>query len=437
MDVYRSFVAVPSRHPEAEDTAGTVMKMNESLAHCLTQAFIGDIVVVESDAKALIELAIEHGEKYAFRVVLPFVNNMTSELDLNISILAHLSEAAEQSVIRKDDVRSSSKDVLSDIIPDFDDHCKRIRSNIRYFDSPKRSRFDHEWYDFKGMNHKDPGLMTAKQITTVAHHYERLELRSEVDEIVKVMIEGVNVVDLAVFERLLLPLLRLFPPQAEAGGILGTVESYRNLFRTVLRAYIQRYVQKEPAAPRAWERQRRGCGCNDCSKVDEFLTNPRQSVGRVLANSRIRLHLEEQLIGTHCRCSTEKTGSPHTLVVEKATGGWERDLVTWKQICGVAIKAMTDIGIERLRALLGEELEPTMELRAIRLPESSAFEDSPAADILANVLQQKSQRKHERQPRLKLGQAHNAQDKAERLSEETKVGISGLPHPEYLLALTR
>ena len=114
-------------------------------------------------------------------------------------------------MIRKEVVRRLFKDVLSDIVPDFDDHYKRIRASSRHFDSPKRSRFDYTWYESKGMNSKNPGLMTAEHIMTVAHYCERLELRSEVDEIFKVMNQGVNFIDFAAFEILLLPLLRLLP----------------------------------------------------------------------------------------------------------------------------------------------------------------------------------------------------------------------------------
>ena len=69
----------------------------------------------------------------------------------------------------------------------------------------------------------------------------------------------------------------------------------------------------------------------------------------------------------------------------------------------MSIKAMADIGIEKLRALLGEKIESIMGSGAIRLPEASAFEDSPAADFQGNVLQEKSQRKHETQPLLEPG----------------------------------
>ena len=111
---------------------------------------------------------------------------------------------------------------------------------------------------------------------------------------------------------------------------------------------------------------------------------------------KIRQHLEERLTGSHCNLSTEKMALPHALVVSKTSIELEHDLVAWKQRCGIAIKSLEQIGIHKLRELLQGQFEPIMEMRAVRLPGSSAFQDSPVADLLANVLQPKPRREHER-----------------------------------------
>ena len=232
-----------------------------------------------------------------------------------------------------------------------------------------------------------------------------------------------NVIDTAAFEILILPLLKLLPPTLEPASTPLNKHRYKNLFRTVLGAYIDQYVQKEPPALGSWKRQRKGCGCNDSSKLDKFLTNSRQSVGRFPSVIKIRQHLEQQLAGSHCNLSTEKTASPHTLVVSKTSIELEHDLVAWKQRCGIAVKSLEEIGIDKLRELLQDQFEPIMEMRAVRLPGPFAFQDSPVADLLANVLQPKPRREHQRQPLSDATQAQNAGSIAERLFEKTSVGI--------------
>ena len=121
--------------------------------------------------------------------------------------------------------------------------------------------------------------------------------------------------------------------------------------------------------------------------------------------------------------STEKIASPHTIVVSKTSIELGHDLVAWKQRCGIAVKSLEQIGIDKLRELLQDQFEPIMEMRAVRLPGSFAFQDSPVADLLANLLQPKPRTEHERQPLSDANQAQSTGGIAERLFEKTSVGI--------------
>ena len=70
------------------DTDKIPTEMKRSMAQCLFQSVSGDIEVTESYSSALIELIMQHGEKYAFQHVVPFVKNRVSEIAFAIAFLA-------------------------------------------------------------------------------------------------------------------------------------------------------------------------------------------------------------------------------------------------------------------------------------------------------------------------------------------------------------
>ena len=80
-------------------------------------------------------------------------------------------------------------------------------------------------------------------------------------------------------------------------------------------------------APRDWARiNPLQCACADCRVLGAFLVASDQQRWRLKAAQERRRHVEESVKATNCDLdlSTEKRGSPHTLVAVKNRASYER-----------------------------------------------------------------------------------------------------------------
>ena len=88
---------------------------------------------------------------------------------------------------------------------------------------------------------------------------------------------------------------------------------------------LEKSIQKIPT-PSSYARPVKfSCSCNDCVPLKQFLQHPDKEIQRFRMSEKRRYHLELQIRGladvTH---STERIGSPHTLVVTKTQEAYER-----------------------------------------------------------------------------------------------------------------
>jgi hypothetical protein len=86
-------------------------------------------------------------------------------------------------------------------------------------------------------------------------------------------------------------------------------------------------IALELEAPRDWRRPNPvTCGCDDCRDLGAFLTDPGQSEWRLKAIQHRRTHVEDSVRTVPCDVdlSTEKRGSPHTLIATKNQASYER-----------------------------------------------------------------------------------------------------------------
>ena len=388
------------------------------LSHCLLQIKDRDVSVSTEDVKALIDLAIKFGERYMFQEILPFVKNKLTDVNFSIAFLTALYEAAKSSVIRLGVVQNIYKDILNEFTAEFEVSYKEIKSKVQRCDHPKRSRFTYRDYGPMNTQQHDTGLMTADHLAKIIRQCEVIKLPEEIDGLLNVMSNHAHTVDIAAFEMLLLPLLKLLPPVFEQQGMPLTTEQYQNLFQMVLNAYVQRYVQREPEAPRTWARQARGCGCEDCTSLDCFLTNPDRLFGRFCMPGKRRDHLEQQLQRSYCRVETERAGSPFTLMVWKTLGEWEHELSEWKQRCDTALKTFDEIGHEKLRGLLKDRYNETVELKTVKLSATPGAENSAGLNSREGV--SVSQPLQGRQPLLDRPQANQEMSVVGKASEKCK-----------------
>lgn len=85
---------------------------------------------------------------------------------------------------------------------------------------------------------------------------------------------------------------------------------------------LEGLTASEPAAPADFRREANvRCDCVDCKELKAFLIDPAEKVHRVRVRQDRRQRLEQQIRGHGCdtACTTDRTGSPQTLVCTKAT----------------------------------------------------------------------------------------------------------------------
>jgi hypothetical protein len=121
-------------------------------------------------------------------------------------------------------------------------------------------------------------------------------------------------------------------------------------------------ANNRPKPPADWSRpksSRYPCACGPCNKVQSFLVNPMQHVGRFSYAERTRRHLEEKVGTQDCKLETERgpSGSSHTLVVYKTNNEYTRTLQKWKSEVADLRKKLVHLRSDSVTRLLGGDIE--------------------------------------------------------------------------------
>jgi hypothetical protein len=93
------------------------------------------------------------------------------------------------------------------------------------------------------------------------------------------------------------------------------------------REQLEALTAQEPQEPTDFRRPATPtCKCAHCAELNRFLADPREEVHRFRAAQNIRSHLEYEIQANKrdVACSTERRGSPHTLVCTKTNASFQR-----------------------------------------------------------------------------------------------------------------
>jgi hypothetical protein len=91
--------------------------------------------------------------------------------------------------------------------------------------------------------------------------------------------------------------------------------------------HLRRRIALPLEAPRDWTRTNPlKCTCGDCRGLGAFLVAPDQQQWRLKAVQDRRAHVEQSVRSAACDLdlTTERRGSPHTLVATKNQASYER-----------------------------------------------------------------------------------------------------------------
>ena len=347
-----------------------IQDFEREIAMSITTTESGRLSITANDAPILVQLSEKHGENYIWKVILPLVKENISNFKFTVAFLRALVRAGNDKRLRLEVVRHLVKDVLSNAIPELHLHHQTYGHDQAQNRFTKRVRLTYESRGPPPAADQRSSLVSVADLAALFGQCNELGLLYEIDQLSDKIISQTLKANTKTFEGLLLPLLKQLPPPGEStsNSISTSTRSYSKLARTVVSSYIHNYVQAPPLKPVGYERRPRGCGpsCEDCVSLDAFLKSPDRYQTRFSVNGKRRDHIEERLKQSYCVTTTIREGTPYTLVVEKTGREWENSMKEWKQRYGVALKAIEDVGFERLKGLVGEDWENLVGLKGIR-----------------------------------------------------------------------
>jgi hypothetical protein len=107
----------------------------------------------------------------------------------------------------------------------------------------------------------------------------------------------------------------------------GVVHPHLMSWLASVRHKLEEATARPPAPPADWARPAEvACTCQYCARLNAFLADPANEVGRIPAREDMRQHLIG-MIGRHAcdvKHALERKGSPYSLVLTKTTGSFER-----------------------------------------------------------------------------------------------------------------
>jgi hypothetical protein len=185
-----------------------------------------------------------------------------------------------------------------------------------------------------------------------------LGLRKEAALLLGQIQREAKVQDTKYFALMFLPFLQFIVPVWSEQAIPYTDPICQSLYQSVFRSFLLRFVGQKPQPPTHWSRSRVSCNCFDCKSLNEFLVDPHQSVGYFRVAQKRRGHLHNQLSGGDYTHVTERTGSPHTLVVNKTRRTYDKRLTEWRNRCEeYSTKTLGKFNQNVLQQMLGDQFE--------------------------------------------------------------------------------
>ncbi len=100
-----------------------------------------------------------------------------------------------------------------------------------------------------------------------------------------------------------------------------------------IRSHLERVTAKQPVPPSDWSRKAEViCSCQHCKYLNEFLAHPTENLGTIKAVQSVREHVVNHINTFQCDINhrTIKVASPYTLVLEKNSASYLRDVDTYQ-----------------------------------------------------------------------------------------------------------
>ncbi|KAF4977820.1 hypothetical protein FZEAL_5727 [Fusarium zealandicum] len=164
-----------------------------------------------------------------------------------------------------------------------------------------------------------------------------------------------------------MPFLQSLTSIIASNNIPLSTEYYQKLFSTFLKAYLDKFLGKEPVDDQNMVRSGVRCSCIDCENLNIFLADPARVKGRFSVNKQRRQHLHQKLEGAGVDFShdTDRSTRPQTLEVTKTFEQVPKKHENWSRRRTIANKKLMGFNQDHLRLLLGLEYSSIVNMEHI------------------------------------------------------------------------
>ncbi|KAJ3458590.1 hypothetical protein MRS44_012699 [Fusarium solani] len=326
----------------------------ETTRQCLENSATN--VLGNVDGPSMVDLAFYFDDPSTFlsETVAPIIAQHKGSLALAVSFLSRLMDKASDGKLPMESslqlYRSIAKTMTASV--DF----TKAQSHVSLEHSAKKARYGCS----QGQIRRELSVSASiRELSTLFRGLIKAD--TEADNLVASFVSKLTSdcpgIEAAELPHLWIPFLR----KVDAALDYSTMSSdelsrYQKLFTTFLKAYLDKYVGREPVCNRSLIRPRVHCSCGDCERLNEFLVDRSREVGRFAVNKQRRAHLHQGLDSAHVDCThtTERRGSPQTLVVTKTFKQIAQRLQSWTTRRTEATKELVRFDQDRLKKLLGD-----------------------------------------------------------------------------------
>ncbi|RSM14197.1 hypothetical protein CDV31_005533 [Fusarium ambrosium] len=314
-------------------------------------------VLSSVDGPSMVDLAFYFDDPLAFlsETVAPIIFKHKASLALAVSFLSRLMDKASNGKLPLDGSLHLYRSIAKSMITSVD--FTKAQSHHSLDESMKRARYGCSLDQLR----RDLSVSaTIRELSTLFRGLKKADTDADnlVTSFVAKLTSDCSGIKGAEIPHLWIPFLRKVDATLDYSTMSSTeLSGYQKLFTTFLKAYLDKYVGKEPVYNRSLVRPRVHCNCSDCGRLNEFLVDRSREVGRFPVNKQRRGHLHSGLDGANIDCThtTERRGSPQTLVVTKTFRQIAQRLQSWTTRRTEATKELVRFDQDRLKKLLGDE----------------------------------------------------------------------------------
>jgi hypothetical protein len=292
--------------------------------------------------------------------ILPAVERNVNNTPMTVAFVTKLFEAGANGEVPEDVADTVYRDVVSDLADSFS-----LRSLGTTLAAKQKEAISRAW---GRSNDLEPIIdhENSKNIATLLCQCHLLELTRELDEIVEKISAEARTIKIELFEGVYLPLLKTLVGLLQTQNISLDDSQFQKGFKFILAAYIVRYVEEEPAAPKDWARAPVDCECEHCIPLNAFLVNPLEEVGSFPGAQNWH---QFNLIGDvgFIRETVDKYKPTEALKVTKTLGQYDAAHKEWTRRRDAAKKHLKSFQKENIKALLGKMHGPIMSLKVSKV----------------------------------------------------------------------